>query len=351
MRLFREPEPTRIRCAPFRRGLEADPVGTAGNYDAFVVVESPLPWGRDATQCWPFVELGWSGPFLAGADGRRWRPVVVARGPLGGSVPEDTASTVTVWERPAPGGGPYRSRRWWTTHPEEVPELVRSVVDGTRDGPDPEAPPTLHLCTHGRRDVCCGSMGTSLFDGVQLVDQPAGPVGSGRPVELWRCSHTGGHRFAPTGITFPDGLVWGHLTPVLVCELAERAAWTAEHRPVPPPSPELVAACRGSSSLPEGPAQVADRAAWVRFGWGWVDADRSVTVDGPVPSGPDDPPVRVVLEGPLGGGALLVGVADRVPTPTCGIEGPLGPGGDVPDEPVWRVLDAVWSTGAVAARQ
>jgi len=334
-------EPERIRCAPYRLDLGSAAIGTAGHYDAFVVVESPLPWARDASECWPFRELGWTGAYCEGADGRRWRPVVVtARGPVGASASEATPTSVTVWERTGPGGGPYRSRRWSTSHHDEVPELIRSLVDGARSSGASEAPPALHLCTHGRRDVCCGARGTTLFDDLAFLDQPAGPPGSGRPVEMWRCSHTGGHRFAPTGITFPDGLAWAHLTPPLACELTARAAAVAEQRPVPAPSTDLLAACRGVSSLPSGPAQVADRAAWAEFGWGWVDSERRVEVDGPVPAEPGAPPVTVRVDGPLGSGTVRVAVADLVPMPPCGVTGPVDPG--APTEPVWRVVSELW---------
>lgn len=30
-------------------------------------------------------------------------------------------------------------------------------------------------------------------------------------LRVWRCSHIGGHRFAPTLIDFPSGRYWGHL--------------------------------------------------------------------------------------------------------------------------------------------
>ncbi len=364
-------ESSRLRCAPFRGGLGADPVGTAGNYDAFVVVESPLPWARDATGCWPFDELGWTGPCHEAADGRRWRPVVVAaRSPAGEFAPEAPMITVTTWERAGPGGSPYRPRRWWTTDAGVVPGIVGSVVDGAGpegaasggDDPGPAGPPVVpgadgtgnlvppavHVCTHGRRDVCCGARGTELFDAASLARGVLGPVWSGRPVELWRCSHTGGHRFAPTGITFPDGLVWAELTPGLLHELGERADRTADGREVRPPSAALVAACRGSSALPEGPAQVADRAAWARFGWGWVDGVRRVEVVGPVPTDPEDPPVMVRLDGWSASGVVHVGVAGHVPTPPCGTTDLPTADQPWPVEPEWEVVDSRWrstSTG------
>lgn len=310
------------RCAVRRRATGADPVGSAGCYDAFVVVECPLPWERDATGCWPFVDLGWSGAATAGPDGRTWRAVVVV--PTGASPAGRVA--VTAWERPAGSVAPFTGRRF-DLPAAEVPGLVEGLVEGLVGGASGPgvtagraAPPAVLVCTHGRRDVCCGSVGTQLANG--MVPGPGGP-------EVHRCSHTGGHRFAPTALTFPDGLAWAHLDPARAGELLRRSA---------PPSPELVAACRGAAQLPPGPAQVADREGLAALGWAWVDSERTVEVLGGVPLRPGDPPVEVRLEGAVASGTVVVEVDEVLPAPPCGAPEDGGPG--VETETTWRVVEA-----------
>lgn len=303
------------RCAVQRRAVGADPVGSAGHYDAFVVVESPLPWARDATGCWPFTELGWSGAATTGADARSWRPMVVAPS---GAAPDRVA--VTVWERPNGSVAPFVGHRGRIPR-ADVPAVVEAVVGspgavGLLDRP---APPVLMVCAHGRRDVCCGSLGTRLAAGL-----PAGPDGT----EILRCSHTGGHRFAPTALTFPDGLAWAHLDPALAAELRNRER---------PPSAAVLAACRGAAQLPAGPAQVADREALAAFGWRWVGSQRSVEVRGESPHGVGDPPVEVHVEGPVGSGTVVVEVAAAFEVPPCGT--PAGTGAGDETEAIWRVVD------------
>ena len=57
------------------------------------------------------------------------------------------------------------------------------------------APPVLLVCTNGRRDVCCAVRG-----------RPIAIAGhAAYPGRVWECSHTGGHRFAPTGVLLPWG--------------------------------------------------------------------------------------------------------------------------------------------------
>ncbi|MEO9151505.1 MAG: sucrase ferredoxin, partial [Lapillicoccus sp.] len=55
--------------------------------------------------------------------------------------------------------------------------------------------PVLLVCTNGRRDVCCAVRGRP----VALAGQAA------HPGRVWECSHTGGHRFSPTGVVLPWG--------------------------------------------------------------------------------------------------------------------------------------------------
>ena len=55
--------------------------------------------------------------------------------------------------------------------------------------------PILLVCTNGRHDVCCAVRGRP----VALAGQET------HPGRVWECSHTGGHRFSPTGVLLPVG--------------------------------------------------------------------------------------------------------------------------------------------------
>ncbi|MDQ2755443.1 MAG: sucrase ferredoxin [Actinomycetota bacterium] len=76
-----------------------------------------------------------------------------------------------------------------------------------------DAPPVLFVCTNGRRDVCCAVRGRPVAVAGHLT----------HPGRVWECSHTGGHRFSPTGVLLPWGRTLGRLDDALVTE-ALRAA-------------------------------------------------------------------------------------------------------------------------------
>lgn len=309
-----------VRCAEFHLAAAADPVGSAGAYDAFLLVEVPLPWGHDISEHEPFASLG-AGSVLTAPDGRRWRPQgLVPRG--------DTAGAVRVLamdqaERPA--ATPYRRREWWVPR-ERVAELCGALLTDDRaalagfDDAAVEVPDEvvdLLVCTHGRRDVCCGGSGTRLHE--DLADALLGD----RHVRLWRVSHTGGHKFAPTALTFPDGYAWAHLDLAGALAVARRDAVVGP----------VAAHCRGVASLPPA-AQVADRELLSRVGWDWCSAHRVVEVaerGGPrrrhdvrVDAAlPDDRRIRAMVG---------VEVEREIPQPTCG--DPVG--APAPTSPVWR---------------
>src|SRR5664279_1994460 len=67
---------------------------------------------------------------------------------------------------------------------------------------EPSPGPVLMICANSRRDVCCSVRGRPVA--VESASQ--------RPGQVWECSHTGGHRFAPTGVLLPHGQTYARLS-------------------------------------------------------------------------------------------------------------------------------------------
>ena len=109
------------------------------------------------------------------------------------------------------------------------------------------------MCGHGRRDPCCGRWGTLLH---------AELAARGTDARVWRCSHTGGHRYAPTAITLPDGRAWAYADVALLDGVLARTGDVAA----------LAAHDRGCTALDLW-AQVVERALFVEHGWAWLDGE------------------------------------------------------------------------------
>ena len=290
-----------IPCAQWARAQEIDPVGTAGSHAGYVVVEWPLPWPRDAADV----------PALDAV-----REVVAGRGfRIQLLVPEtDRCRRVALYRRP-PGPFTRFEGRELQVEVGAVRRGDRTALDRAVDDPaigdalsratdrllagagEPVEGSEVLVCTHGRRDRCCGSAGTRLFE--QL--RGSGLEGAG--VRLARTSHTGGHRFAATCVVLPAGTAWGFLDPDALGRIVRRAG----------PLDDLLPRYRGCSGLDSSAAQALERAVLAEVGWPLFDCARSVEDLG-------GGRLRLVASGPAAAGAwegTVVPAAAR-PVPDCG---------------------------------
>ena len=137
---------------------------------------------------------------------RRRAPPDVAPGARGrrASPGAPSCSPATSPRRPTCSGCPSTPSRTVTSTPfvAALPALV----------PSPE--PALLVCTNARRDVCCAVRGRPV----------ALQAAAERPGQVWECSHTGGHRFAPTAVLLPHGQTWARLSTAQAVSALDAAA-------------------------------------------------------------------------------------------------------------------------------
>ena len=272
-----------LPCSIWTRSAEVDPIGSAGTYDTVLLVECPVPWPTDVADI----------PRLADAVARTDASTRILA-----VVPRDPSATrvrVVRWRRSG-------ARFVGTDHlvePDGVPGLLAELLDDP-DGDHPaavgDAPADVLVCTHGRRDRCCGSFGTRVA--VEVAGRWPG-------VRTWRCSHTGGHRFAPTGITFPDGRGWAFLDAAALGSIVERTGSVGD----------IAERYRGRLALDPW-AQAAERELLVRHGWAWDPDDLRADVDD---HGDRAEVVLAWTQGAVSGEARAeVRLARQVPVVPCG---------------------------------
>lgn len=208
------------RCA---EGASAEPLaGTAPRARWWWLIEVPGSWGRKAVEeC--------RVPAVASLTSDEHRRVILVRRP-GRHPAASPDAPLRVWIAGAlPGDPPVRVA---------IADDPESLRDWPADGPawaqpDPEAP-VLAVCTNSSRDLCCGLDGRALVAALSSYRR------------VWECSHLGGHRFAPTALHVPTGLVYGRLTEPVAQRLMTHG-----------PDSESAASLRGRSAL-EAPVQVAE---------------------------------------------------------------------------------------------
>jgi hypothetical protein len=279
------------------RALGVDPIGSAVGGCSFLLIDRPLPWPRDIGDDVEMQPLH-DAIGEAAAAGRRWR--IQATAP-------DGRGQARVATYVLPVG---RFRRFAAHEVLVAPgDAVRAAVDlvnadETYGSSTAASTEELLVCTHGRRDICCGSLGTSLWK--DLVG-PSDPLMTGTRVR--RTSHTGGHRFAPTGLHLPSGTGWAWLDVDTAVHVARRDV----------PFGELADRYRGSLALATPDEQVVEKAVFTRIGWDWLDHERTSRV---VERNDAGATVEIDFVAPDGTAGIARGttqVAGRSPVPDCGV--------------------------------
>jgi hypothetical protein len=246
-------------CAPISLANGEDPIGTATPADAFLILEQRLPWPRQATTAPGFPTAVVEAVEREKGRGRRVRLLAVAPDR---ATARPGHSRVLHFRRP---GGPATAfaRDEYLAPDAEVDPLVDALLASPADLPrfapyrqGDDAVRDLLVCTHGSRDACCATMGFPTYVALRRLAQLPGTA----TIRVWRSSHLGGHRFAPTLLDLPEGRLWGHLQ--------DRDLETLVHRDAPPA--QLRRRYRGWAMLDDAAQQTVEREILVEEGWSWT---------------------------------------------------------------------------------
>ncbi len=280
--------PVDLRCTVVARGM-GTPVGaTAASFTAALLVEVPQPWPKSIEDHPLLDDL----VPVAQDLGIRIQGIVPARDP---EAPRDGGDAVklVLYRRTGSGSGSSSAftgfERVEATAPVDVlPNTVRGLWDNTA----PTDRTEVLVCAHGKRDRCCGSLGT-----VSATHAVANGIAA------LRTSHLGGHRFAPTALVLPEGTAWAWLDDDLLQSIVSRSIGPTELRDH----------YRGSAGIDHPAAQLVEAEAFFETGWSWLDRARAAEV---APDG-DDRWRASVTDGTTTWSATVVHTG-RLPQPVCG---------------------------------
>lgn len=243
---------TKVRCSAWARDVDLSPLATIGSYSGYLLVETPLPWPKDVSE----IEA------LSSVTDRMSQLNVRIQALVPRDPRADPANhRVILHTRPTLSNGGFAGYlRYESTRGGSIDTTVDGLLSAAleTDGSDQHAPDTdLLVCTHGRRDACCGSQGTDLA--LALAANP--PQG----VHLWRTSHTGGHRFAPTFLLLPQATAWAFADVALVNQVVDRSV----------PFSSVASHYRGCPGLAGPQVQALERDVLESVGWELLDRERS----------------------------------------------------------------------------
>jgi hypothetical protein len=255
-------------CSEVSKAHGEDPIGSAATWNLLIVVEIPQPW---TDQVWS------ENPIMAFLDQQidiLWEQGISVRALMIAPDPAHCRPGYTrllSFRRPAPLFSHYDKQDYWIPSAEVI-----SLADGLLNKPESLSQfttflqPTQHLreilvCTHGNVDLACSRFGFPIYERIRTI------YALQASLRVWRCSHFGGHRFAPTLIDMPEGRYWGHLDPEsldqLICRQGSLESLRFHYR--------------GWAGL-ETYEQILERELWMRLGWDWIHypkAGATLTLD------------------------------------------------------------------------
>jgi len=194
----------RARCRAVSLGLRESLGGTASIVRAWLLLEQPGPWGREAL-AGGRLPSG-LGPTLArAAADLRIRVLLIRR--HGRRTTHGGVRCVMVWTG---------ARQQWLEHalledPRDVLDLdLERLARGESGILRAADGPMFVVCTHGRHDPCCAENGRPV----------ARALSAHYPARTWESSHLGGDRFAANLVCFPHGVYFGRVSPERAPQIA-----------------------------------------------------------------------------------------------------------------------------------
>lgn len=285
----------RFFCSDRSRCIQEDPIGTATPIETYVLLEAALPWTSSA----------WETPSLA--EGLK-ETIDHIKAHYPGTrcllINQDQTRfrrqrSLILYQRQSQDlVSRFDRYEFVIERPEEAIEILQNffvnrfsktfIIRPTQD---------VLICTHGSHDQCCARHGNPFY-----VQSKRMVRSLSTDVQVWRCSHFGGHRFAPTAITFPDGRVYARLNSFSLKSILMRSG-----------SLDLMVQSiyRGSSLVPSE-LQALERLLLLRFGWAWMETGFRVSVR-PHPSATQVDALLAQIDFQLPGEAMMCCQAQIIP--------------------------------------
>ncbi|HWV24797.1 MAG TPA: sucrase ferredoxin [Thermomicrobiales bacterium] len=248
-------------CSTVSSEAGTSPVGSAWHLRRIMLVEMPLPWAYNSLRS------------RHAPEGLEQLVVDVFNSPdvswgFIGFAPDDVHSVpgmARIFDLSQ--GDSFATTYHRTSYLVPEDDVVRYLrllsfapddpaLDRVRE-PDDQTTRDFFVCTHGSVDLCCASKGFPIY---RLMRHMAD--GAPHPTRVWRCTHFGGHEFAPTALETPSGRYWARLDA--------RDLGGVMTKSIPPDA--IPAIYRGWAALEEPLWQVAESAAFAARGWDWERA-------------------------------------------------------------------------------
>ncbi|MFM9265090.1 sucrase ferredoxin [Tychonema sp. BBK16] len=193
-------------CADASKCAQEDIIGTGSNYQTYVLIECCLPWESEAFNS---KEVPQNLRDLVEEVQHSHQKVRFLLINSDQHKCADRRKILIYDNKNSELFGGNKKHEFNADNIDKVAGIVRSYLAG--DVPDCEADnkPSrdILVCTHGSHDMCCARYGNPFYAQATALVSELGLD----DVRVWKSSHFGGHRMAPTAIDLTDGRYYGNL--------------------------------------------------------------------------------------------------------------------------------------------
>ena len=255
-------------CSELSQLLEEDPIGTAPIWDKCIVIELPSPWSAKIEESKKFDksitrhidklnQAGQSIRLQCILPDKQYSKPGMRRVIL---FTKDSELLISA------------HRLEYLIPEEQLTDLCMSILE-TRQQPikyenfkqEYESMRDILVCTHGNRDRCCGSIAVPLYN--RLRNEHRKSPDRVNSIRIWRTSHTGGHRFAPTVIDLPQARYWAYVDNLTIDTIIYKSGSITK----------LNKSYRGCALVSSVQEQNAEKELLFNTGWGWIDSKKYVS--------------------------------------------------------------------------
>ncbi|MEM6403551.1 MAG: sucrase ferredoxin [Cyanobacteria bacterium P01_D01_bin.116] len=241
-------------CSDNSRKVGEDIVGTATNNQTYVLIECPLPWNSDAfTSRWVPDNLR-----LLVKEAKQAKLPIKFQLIANDLSHKVDSTTLLIYHQEEGGGKGYSKREFKLEDIEQAAATIKKWLwrKNLKYEIDATSTRDILICTHGSHDKCCARYGNPFYfhakETISSLDLDN--------VRIWKSSHFGGHRFAPTMIDLPEGRYYGNLNQESFKSVLTLTGNISCFKDI----------YRGWGILPRS-IQIVERELILRYGWDWFN--------------------------------------------------------------------------------
>ena len=193
-------------CSDACRKADEDIIGSGTNYSVYVLIECPYPWEYNAFESRFFPK---NLEILMAEVKREKLPLRFLLITQNQSYKQNNRKILIYEKEQCSFINGYKKYEFEVKNPEKIAPIIKKYLAGDNLDTKTQNNETrdILICTHGSHDKCCAKYGNPFYmEAKKTISQL-----SLENTRIWKSSHFGGHRFAPTMIDFPDGRYYGLL--------------------------------------------------------------------------------------------------------------------------------------------